>query len=221
MTFLEEFNIAIDALKQSFPLLLYITGFTWLVFFVNLALHRSLFALGIIPRHILGIPGIFFSPFLHGNFNHLLTNTIFFLGIGGLLISQGQTVFIISSIWITVISGSMVWLFARSACHIGASALIIGYWSFILVRAYFGFSYIDVIAAIIGMYYFGVHLTASLLSMEKGVSFEGHFAGLIAGAIVGYFYPEMVILLNILAPNLSELIHLHAMMTQPSFILLH
>ena len=114
----------------------------------------------------------------------------------------------------------MVWLFARPACHIGASALIIGYWSFILVRAYFGFSYIDVIAAIIGMYYFGVHLTASVLSMEKGVSFEGHFAGLIAGAIVGYFYSELVLLLNILAPNLSELIQLYAMTKQQSFSLL-
>lgn len=31
---------------------------------------------GILPRQLLGLRGIFFAPFLHGGFQHLVTNSI-------------------------------------------------------------------------------------------------------------------------------------------------
>lgn len=203
---LAEINNAIVTLQLTFPTLLYMLAIAWAVFFINLFANRILFIFGIIPRHLFGLPGIMLSPFLHGNFNHLFSNSIFFLGIGSLLICQGEVTFFVASIWITLISGSLVWLFARPACHIGASAVIIGYWSFILIRAYFGYDIIDIIAAVIGMYYFGISMAASLLSTEKNVSFEGHLAGLIAGFIVGYYYQELFDLLSVLLPSLVDLI---------------
>ena len=37
---------------------------------------------GIIPRTQIGLRGILFAPFLHGNFPHLIGNTIPFLTLG-------------------------------------------------------------------------------------------------------------------------------------------
>ena len=49
-----EFNAAI---------LTKIVGTLWLIYFVNIILHQRLLYLGIIPRHLLGLSGIFFcSP---------------------------------------------------------------------------------------------------------------------------------------------------------------
>ena len=45
---------------------------------INKLTNNVLFVFGIIPRHLFGLLGIFCSPFLHGNFNHLFFIFIYF-----------------------------------------------------------------------------------------------------------------------------------------------
>lgn len=211
---LDQLNTAIAQLHDTFPILIYILGFTWFIHLVNTVTNNSLMIFGIIPRHPLGLLGIICSPFLHGSFNHLFNNSIFFLGIGGIIMSQGLNVFVLSSFFIMILSGSLIWIFGRSACHIGASALIIGYWSCILIKAYYGANIVDIIGAILGAYYFGVHILSSVLSTEAGVSSEGHFAGLIAGAFVGYYFNDLVLYLQAASPGLYDFLTLNAIYLQ-------
>src|SRR5271163_1481279 len=51
----------------------------WVIQLVNAGLKYRLNRLGLVPRKIAGIPGILFSPFLHGSFSHLFFNSIPFL----------------------------------------------------------------------------------------------------------------------------------------------
>ena len=57
-----------------------------------------------------------------------------------------------------------------------------------MVYAYYNPQITDLIAAILGMYYFGSDLLSSVAPGEKNVSVEGHLAGLAAGVITATFY---------------------------------
>ena len=61
----------INQTQANWHTLLIILLVPWLVFILNALMGKRLLFLGIIPRHILGLPGILFAPLLHANFNHL------------------------------------------------------------------------------------------------------------------------------------------------------
>lgn len=194
---LNALSLALNEINANLPFL-----FFWLILaigilFANFFLANILFIFGLLPRHPLGLIGIFTSPFVHGNFQHLLMNALFYLGLGGLVLSQGLDTFITVSVLTMILSGSLVWIFGRKALHVGASSLIIGYWAYLSVRAIVDPNPTQIIGALLGMYYFGVHIAGSLLSTEGNVSIEGHIAGFIAGLIVGYFYTDLFDWFNI------------------------
>ena len=60
-----------------------------------------------------------------------------------------------------------------------------------LLHAYYNPDLIDIIAAALGMYYFGIHMAASLVASERGVSMEGHVFGFLAGGLTGAFYSKI------------------------------
>ena len=188
---LNALTLALNEINTNLPFLFFWLGLACIILVANFFLANVLFVFGLLPRHALGLIGIFTSPLVHGNFQHLFMNAIFYLGLGGLVLSQGLDTFISVSLLIIVISGSLVWVFGRKALHVGASSLIIGYWSFLTVRAIVDPNPTQILGAIIGMYYFGTHIAASLLSTEDNVSIEGHLAGFIAGLITGYFFTDL------------------------------
>ena len=61
----------------------------WAVEILNGFLGHRLNTWGIRPRSELGLIGIPLSPFLHGSYNHVLSNTIPFLVLGGLVAFRG------------------------------------------------------------------------------------------------------------------------------------
>ena len=68
-------NLIVSQTQNNFPILASILITLWVIFFLSL-LNKNLLLLGIIPRHVLGLPGILFAPLLHANFNHLFFNCI-------------------------------------------------------------------------------------------------------------------------------------------------
>ena len=51
-------------------------GVVWCIFVVGLALPFSINSFGVTPRSLYGLVGVPLMPFLHANFNHLLSNTV-------------------------------------------------------------------------------------------------------------------------------------------------
>ena len=184
-------STALNEINSNLPFLFFWMGLAWIILIVNFFLANALFILGLLPRHPLGLIGIFTSPLIHGNFQHLFMNAAFYLGLGGLVLSQGLDTFLTVSISIMFISGSLVWVFGRKALHVGASSLIIGYWAYLSIRAIVDPNPTQILGALLGMYYFGMHLAGSLLSTKGNVSIEGHMAGLVAGLITGFYYQEI------------------------------
>jgi membrane associated rhomboid family serine protease len=58
----------------------------WLSFSIEFFYHIDLGFLGIKPRSVEGLIGIFTAPMIHGNYLHLLSNTVPLLFLGTILI---------------------------------------------------------------------------------------------------------------------------------------
>lgn len=185
----ESLNGIIQQTAVNIPVLIKLWAILWGTYFINnYLLGKRLLYLGIFPRHIRGLPGIFFAPLLHADFNHLFFNTIPFLVLSDFLLIYGQLYYFAITLIITLSSGLMIWCFSRPGLHIGASALITGYWAILVLNIYQQGTVTAIILGIICLYYFaGIFL--GIFPQEKGVSWEGHLFGLLGGALATYLLP--------------------------------
>lgn len=103
----------------------------WIVKLVEVQEGISFARLGVYPRRLSGLAGILFSPFIHSDFNHLISNTVslFVLSTGIFYFYKDLSYRVILFVW--VVGGFMVWLGARPSYHIGASGLVYGIASFL------------------------------------------------------------------------------------------
>jgi len=158
----------------------------WVIFLISLVFPPIL-VLGIIPRRAQGLTGIFFAPLLHKNFNHLFFNSIPLIVLTNFILINGLHYYLIVTGLITLFSGVAIWCFAKSGLHIGASALITGYWGFLISNIYQNGTLTTIILGLISLYYFaGIFL--GIFPRQKGVSWEGHLFGLLAGFATSYLF---------------------------------
>src|SRR5687767_5824835 len=91
----------------------------WMVKGYEIITTADLSVLGNYPRKLYGIVGIFTSPLVHGDMNHLLTNSVPIFILGSLLIYFYPTASrkVIPAIYF--LTGLAVWLLARPVYHVG------------------------------------------------------------------------------------------------------
>ena len=63
----------------------------WMAELANMSQGHRLDEWGILPRTSKGLIGIPLSPFLHGGFDHVLSNTLPFVFLGGVVMMRGRT----------------------------------------------------------------------------------------------------------------------------------
>lgn len=166
--------------------------FFWLAFFANQAYPFDLNSFGIEPRSFRGLRGVIFSPFLHGSFGHLFSNTIPFIVSGSFVFHffKQMSWKIFGLIWF--VSGFGVWLIGQSdSIHIGASGMVYGLVGFLLtsgiIRRNRALSAVALILIFLyGSMVWGVLPQISLVG-EK-ISWEGHLFGLLSGVILAWHY---------------------------------
>lgn len=137
---------------------------------------------GIQPRTLGGLVGIPASPFLHFSLFHLLMNTLPFAILGGLICLQDKKLFVEVSLIVIVVSGFAVWLLGRSAVHAGASALIFGYFGFLLASGWYAKDLQSIFIALLVLVFYG-GMIFGILPLRAYVSWEGHLSGLLAGIL--------------------------------------
>ncbi len=153
----------------------------WLVFWYELHFHHSLSHFGIYPREVFGLKGIFFSPFLHGDIEHLANNSIALLVLLPILrYFYKEQSFVVLFLGI-LFSGLGTWLLGRSSYHIGASGLIYALVSFIFFKGIFTKYYRLVALSFTIVILYGGSVWYMFPNVKEGVSWEGHLAGFIVG----------------------------------------
>lgn len=161
----------------------------WIVFALDYFLPLE--NLGLVPRTLRGLIGIFAMPFLHGDLKHLLGNTVplavTMMLLAGSRANSGGIV-----ILITLLAGSGLWLFGREALHIGASGLVFGLIAFHVFAGIFEKRLQSVIIAIVVGLLYASTVIQGVVPFQRGVSWEGHLIGAVAGGIVALLTARML-----------------------------
>jgi len=169
--------------KTQVAILASLVGLMWAIEIVDFFLGGALNSFGIIPRSFIGLRGVLFAPFLHGNFAHLIANTVPFLTLGWFVMLRRTSDFFGVTAIAMVVGGLGTWLIApANTVHIGASGVIFGYLGFLISRGYFERSFGSMLCSIIiGLAYGG--LIWGVLPGQLGISWQGHLFGFIGGIL--------------------------------------
>jgi membrane associated rhomboid family serine protease len=163
--------------------LLFLVAAMWLVEMVNLIADHQFCRYGIFPRSPHGLVGIPFSPFLHAGVGHLVLNTGPLIVLGGLILFHGRQSFVRATIFIVLTGGLALWLVGRPAYHVGSSALIFGYFGYLLAKGLFDRRFQSFFLSLVTVLAYG-GLFWGLLPTLPHVSWEGHVCGFAAGILV-------------------------------------
>lgn len=113
-----------------------------------------------------------------------------------MVLVYGLDVFIAVTAMVTVFSGVAVWLFGRHSIHLGASAVILGYFGFLSINAYLDPNFLSLVLIICCLYYFGGLVAALIPVHAAGVSVEGHILGFISGVVAYFLLPKALIYID-------------------------
>ena len=179
--------VIINSLLRRLIPILGFTALCWGVFLVNHTVFSDhLIQYGIRPRHMGGLPGILWSPFLHGSFKHLAANTFPLLIFGGILCLRGRGEFTGVTLAGIILSGGFVWLLGRSAYHIGASSLIFCYFGYLASLAFFERKVGNLFLSILCIVVYG-GILRGIVPTSAAISWEGHLLGLLSGIALAWF----------------------------------
>lgn len=145
---------------------------------------------GIRPLEADGLKGILFAPLLHADWQHLVANTVPALVLGFLVSLAGMARFVWATAIIWILGGVGTWLIGDVGSvyetnHIGASGLIFGWLTFLLVFGFFVRNALQITIGIVVLFAYGGILWG-VLPGTFGVSWQGHFCGAVAGVIAAY-----------------------------------
>ncbi len=159
--------------------------------------------LGVLPREFKGLWGILFSPLLHGNLDHIVSNSIPFVVLSTSLFYFYEKVAIRSFIMIYFLSGVALWFlgnlffcgteFNRTCYlpHIGASGVVYGLLAFLFWSGIFRRSLQSIVIALVVTVLYSGYFAGIAPNPEQGnVSWEGHLLGAIMGIFTSFYFKD-------------------------------
>jgi membrane associated rhomboid family serine protease len=179
--------------KKRFLYSLVFPGFflfvIWAVKFFEFSMDLSFVQGGIYPRSVNGLKGILFSPLIHGNWKHLIDNSM-----PVFLLSSALFYFyrdIAYKIWVLIyiIAGILLWGVGRQAYHIGASGLIYGLATFLFLSGVIRKIRSLMAISLLVVFWYG-SMVWGLLPFDFEVSFEAHITGVVTGVILAVVYRD-------------------------------
>jgi len=171
--------------------LVFVVAF-WIVEIIEQTTGLSFVKFGIFPRHLDGLQGILFSPFIHANFNHLISNSVPFFILLFMLVyfyrRISYRIFFQMYFW----AGICVWLVGREAWHIGASGVVYAMAAFHFVS---GIIRNDVrlltLSTVVVFLYGG--MIWGMFPINPEISWEGHLWGAVSGVGLAFYYRKYII----------------------------
>lgn len=173
---------------KAFKIALIFIGALWVIYILDgIFIFVRFNQYGILPRDANGIVGIVASPFLHGGLSHIISNTLPLLlamtGLFGNYPKIAKKVFIYS----ILLTGFLVWSFARSANHIGASGILYAILTFIFISGFVRKDIQSIGISIVLAFTYG-SLIFGIIPNQEHISWESHLFGMISGAFLAWVY---------------------------------
>jgi membrane associated rhomboid family serine protease len=152
----------------------------WLIHLMDWGLDLGPEPFGIRPRQLAGLPGIVFAPLVHGNFAHLIANSLplLVLATAMLFLYPSAAPKVLPAIYLG--PGIGVWLFGRDSIHLGASGLVYGLLGYVLVAGLIRRDRRAIAASLVVCFMYG-SLVWGVLPTRYGMSWETHLAAATIG----------------------------------------
>jgi membrane associated rhomboid family serine protease len=143
---------------------------------------------GIEPRSPAGLDGIVFAPLLHGDYAHLVGNSIPLILMGTFVLAAGGSRFLASTVLIALVSGVGVWFFGQpGTVTVGASGVIFGYLGVLLMRGLVEHSWWNIAVGLLIALLYGWQLIGVLPTDER-ISWQAHLFGFLGGLIAAIVF---------------------------------
>ena len=143
--------------------------------------------LGVLPRNVNGLLGIFTYPFIHGDWKHLFNNSVALLVLGTMMYHFYNEFAGRAILWMFLLSGLWLWIGGRPNYHIGASGMVYALFGFLFLSGILRRHMKLMALSMLVVFLYG-SLVWGIFPMEEHISWEGHLFGLIAGVGVALAY---------------------------------
>ena len=161
----------------------------WAVFVFEYYSEFELAFLGVRPRTLNGLIGVFTMPLIHGDFSHIASNTLPLIILGSALYLFYDKIAPRVFLQCYFLTGILIWIVGRDSYHIGASGLIYGIASFLMFFGLFRKDFKSIIISIVVVLIYG-GMVYGLFPIDSRVSFEGHLMGAVAGLISAFMLKD-------------------------------
>ncbi|KAA1245703.1 rhomboid family intramembrane serine protease [Aquimarina sp. RZ0] len=177
----EDFNFSTGVI--GYPILFVLA--IWIVFWFEIRFNFDFNTWGVYPRSIIGLRGILFSPFIHGDLSHLWHNTLPLL-----ILSASLFFFYPKNVWRVLLAGVLctgilTWLLGREANHIGASGVIYMLFGFLFFKGIIAKHFRLIALSLIVVFIYG-SMIWYIAPIDPKISWEGHLSGLITGIVLAF-----------------------------------
>ncbi len=177
----------LNAIKKP----IYFVAFLWVFHLWKVFVSDGLWRFGIFPRDFYGLKGIITAPLSHGDFQHLISNSLPLLALMTILFFFYRRIAWPSFVSIYLMTGFAVWVIARPVYHIGASGIVYGLVSFIFWLGVFRRNVKSIVLSLtIVIMYSGMFY--GVLPNQEGISWESHLFGGIVGIIIAFLFRSMI-----------------------------
>ena len=170
------------------PLLIVVV--MWLVKIYETSSGVNLGHWGLVPHSVKGLVGILTLPFLHGNWEHLLSNSVPILVLGTALYYCYPTLANRVLLITYLASGLITWCIGDpDSIHIGASALVYGLNLFLIVSGFIRGNRMLIVISLIMVFLYGSFIWGMIpsLAIPQNISWEGHLSGALIGIVLAIF----------------------------------
>lgn len=156
----------------------------WLCKWYEVSSGFRLTRFGIYPRAIDGSLGILTGPFVHGSWDHLISNTFPLVVTLVLIFTFYKRVALSVVVVSWIFTGFLVWMFARPSYHIGASGVVYSLIAFILGSGLFKRNSLSTMLALLMLAIYSSYFVG--FQQEEGVSWESHILGSLVGFALAF-----------------------------------
>jgi membrane associated rhomboid family serine protease len=168
-----------------------LVGSMWLLHFLTWMFDFQRGLLGTFPRSWPGLVGIITSPFMHADLEHIALNS------GPLFVFYAFILYFYrrasapATVLIWLLTGLWVWIYSKPGISvIGASGLVYGFGAFLFFSGMFRREVVSITVSLFVVIAYG-SMVWGIFPGQPGVSWESHLFGLIAGAVVAWYFRKI------------------------------
>lgn len=169
---------------------LIIVAVMWVVKITEVSFGINLSRFGVTPHSVEGLVGILTLPFLHANWEHLLSNSVPILVLGTALYYCYPTLANRVLLITYLASGLLTWCIGNpESTHIGASALVYGLNLFLIASGFIRGNRMLIVISLIMVFLYGGFIWDMIpsIAIPQNISWEGHLSGAIIGVLLAVF----------------------------------